>query len=242
MWNRKSMTAVALCGCLAPAWLLAADNGGEERRISVGLRLNGYLSDLFKTGTAQASTSKPVADYTFTGSVGTGGSAVGPAVEYRFSKRLSLIGEMRVREAKYVQTTEIRNGRKDPAATGDTRNIDTITEATTANYWEFPVLAQYSRGIYYLVGGLQLRRVGQVRTGTEFSYADGSTDYNEDPALKARSNQVGVVFGVGFLAVDSRRVKVKPEIRYVRWGGTVFQGPSYRSASSQVEAGIGFMF
>jgi hypothetical protein len=242
MWNTRRMSAVVLCGCLVPAWLFAAGDGTDERRVRFGFRLSAYPAALFDTGTAQASTAKPAADYTYTGSVGASKSAIGPSVEYRLSKQWSLTGGMHVRTAKYGQTTEIRNGRKNADETTDSRNIDTIAETTSVNYWEFPVLAQYTHGEYFVTGGLQLRHVGQVRTGTEYSYADGSTDYNENPATKMRSNQFGIVVGGGFLIVDRRQVKVRPELRWVRWRGTAFQGLAYRSASSQLEASIGFTF
>jgi hypothetical protein len=242
MWNIRTTCAAVLFGCLAPAWLHAADNGSAERRISFGFRLNAYPGALFETGTAQASTSKPAADYTYTGSVSASKSVIGPSVAYRLSKHLSLVGEMHVREARYAQTTEVRHGRKNPDETTDSRNIDTITETTSANYWEFPLLTQYTRGDYYIVGGLQLRHIGQVRTGTEYAYADGTTDYNETPAGKKRSNQLGVVVGAGLLIVNRPHLKARPELRWVRWRGTVFQGLSYRSASSQLEASIGLMF
>jgi hypothetical protein len=234
--------AAAFCALMVPVLMTAADNASETRRWSIGFRIQAFPSEAFRTGTAQASTTAPAADYTYTGSSGSGKAAPGPVVQFRLWKNLSLTGEMRVHEAWYIQQTEIRNGRKNPDATSDDRNVDTRIESSAANYWEFPVLAQYQIGQFYVTGGIQLRHIGRVRTGTEYTYADGATDYNETPAQASLTNQVGFVVGAGIRVPNIRRVRVLPEIRYIHMRGTAFQGPSYRSASKQVEIGIGFMF
>ena len=94
----------------------------------------------------------------------------------------------------------------------------------------------------YLIAGLGLRHVGRVRTGNEFSYADGTTDYNEAPASPVSQNQAGAVVGAGMRFIDDFNIKVTPEFRYVRWHAAGFSGQSYRSAPGELRFGLGISF
>ena len=143
----------------------------------------------------------------------------------------------------------MKSGTIDPNSGGDDRKTTTIAQTSKANYWEFPFLAHYygiRRGKLwsrsYVSGGVALRHVGRVRTGTGYAYADGTTDYNEVPAVPNRSNQVGLVVGAGLRFIDSFNIKLTPEVRFTRWLGTTFQGIAYRSAANQVQAGVGISF
>jgi hypothetical protein len=42
--------------------------------------------------------------------------------------------------------------------------------------------------------------------------------------------------------MDSRRIKLTPEVRYIRWRGYTFQGLTYRSSENQIQAGFGLSF
>jgi len=174
---------------------------------------------------------------------------VSPSVEYRLKTRLSLGLEFRLHEAQYQKVTEIRSGKKDASSTTDTRPVTTVTETTRANYWEIPLLAHYyglrRKGLLsrtYVTGGGEFRHVGNIRTGTDFSYADGTTDYNEVRATPQHVNQFGVVAGLGLRFIDDYNIKVAPEVRVVHWVGHTFQGPAYSSVGNQLEAGLGFSF
>jgi hypothetical protein len=94
----------------------------------------------------------------------------------------------------------------------------------------------------YFAGGMQYRRVGRIRTGTEYSNADGTTDYTEIAASAQKKNQFGITVGIGMRFIDQVGIRVAPEIRYTRWVGATFQGTSYRSVSNQLEAGFGLSF
>jgi hypothetical protein len=151
--------------------------------------------------------------------------------------------------ALYRAVTEMRSGVKDSNSSTDDRAVTTITETTKANYWELPVLARYygirRSGLLakaYVAGGPAFRHVGKIRTGTEFAYADSTTDYNEAAAVPNLRNQFGAVAAVGLRFIDEVGLKVTPEIRFVRWRGLAFQGTSYRSTQNDASIGIGFAF
>jgi opacity protein-like surface antigen len=235
-----------LAGCLA-----AQDtNGPAIRRPSFGIRLETFDIPMFSTKSNLAvSTTKPVADYTYSATSDSPRLAVEPAIEYRLWDKVSVSAGFCFHHAQYQQTTKIKSGTIDPNVGVDDRGTTTITETSKANYWDFPFLAHYyglrpgkwwSRS--YVSAGVQLRHVGRVRTGTDYSYADATTDYNEIPAVPDRRNQVGLVVGGGLRFIDSNNIKLTPEVRFIRWQGTTFQGPAYRSTANQVEAGVGFSF
>ncbi len=235
-------------GCTLRA---AEDPVPKSRRFSAGFRIQSLPSHPFVTKNVETSTTTPVAYYTYTGTSGSSTATVGPVAEYRLWTNLSLCGEFRFHKVEFQQVTTMKSGERDPNSVSDDRMTTTINQTNKADYWEFPLLVRY-QGLYpsgwwrkaYVSAGVELRHVGRVRTGTSFSYADGATDYNETATSPARQNQVGFVVGVGLSLVNHWRVinQVTPEIRYVRWQGSTFDAPVYRSRSSQVEAGIGFTF
>jgi hypothetical protein len=237
--------------CLLPAALLfgADDTSPPIRRPSLGFRIEYFASPLFSTATVQTSTTKPVADYTYTGSTPGPRASLAPMVEYRLTKHLSLGVELHYHQAEYQQTTDLISGVKDPNSNYDDRQKTTIAETTRTNYWEVPLVARYcgfrrTGGLNnaYVLGGVEWRHVGRIRTGTEFAYADGTTDYNEIPARPDRTNQAGVFGGIGYRIVNTLRMKFTPEVRFVHWQGISFQGITYRSARNQVELSLGWSY
>jgi len=249
--NLTDFLKTALCtSLLAAIPLFAADDANPAvGRPSVGFRIEYIASPLFLTTTAQASTTTPVAAYTYSSSIPPPRASLAPMVEYRLTRHLSLGLELHYQEAQYQQTTQFISGMQDPNSTSDDRKTSTVVETTRAKYWEVPLVARYCGfphlailGNIYTLGGAKWRHVGRIRTGTEFSYADGTTDYNEIPAQPLRTNQVGVVGGVGYRIVNSLRMKFTPELRFVHWQGIAFQGMTYRSARNQVELSLGWSY
>jgi hypothetical protein len=246
--NLKDFLKTVVYACLLPAPLLfsADDPSPAIRRPSLGFRIEYYANPLFSTTTVETSTTKPVAAYTYTGSTPTPKASLAPMVEYRLTHHVSLGLELHYHQAQYQQTTAVITGVQDPNSSNDDRKTSTVKETTRANYWEVPLVARYCGFRWlnntYVLGGVEWRHVGGIRTGTEFAYADGTTDYNEIPAQPNRTNQVGAVAGVGFRIVNTLRMKFTPEVRYVHWQGIAFQGITYRSARNQVELSLGWSY
>jgi hypothetical protein len=241
----------ALCACLLAGFSLFAqdDSGPAVRRPSIGVRAEYYEGRFFKTQAATMSTTKPVADYNYSAWAGTGKLAIAPTVEFRLTRRISLGAEMQFHYAEYSQTTEVRTGVKDPNSSADSRKVATTADSTKADYWDVPLLAHYyglrKKGFLtksYLSAGVELRHVGRVRTGNEITNADGTTAYNENPDRPHHMNDMGFAVGLGLRWVDDFKVKVAPEIRYVRWQGSTFEGPAFRSQVNELQAGLGISF
>jgi hypothetical protein len=239
MKNSTTYLRTALCVCFLPVLLCAADDDDHSiRPLSIGIRVEAFPQHSFRTSVLETAASPP--SYTYFGSSASRKAAVGPAVEYRFWKHISLAVEFRVHEVRYTQITQIRP---------DSRKLTQIFINTRSNYWEFPMLARYyglkPKGLLakaYVSGGLELRHVGQIRTGNEYAYPDGTGAYNEIADKPNRSNQPGIVLGVGLRLVDDFHIKLTPELRYIGWVGHTFQGIAYRSPVNQCEFGIGLSF
>jgi hypothetical protein len=258
--NCRGFFPALICASFVLAPLAYAQDAPDDestqgvRRPSVGFRVNYFADPEFKAGSASAVTTNPAANYAYTATTDSTKFVPEPFVEYRLKKRLSIGVEFRLHTVEFQQVDQIRTGVLPPGvtsgSTNDTRPVTTITATTQARYWEFPLLARYyglqkSSGLLrhmYLAGGLEYRHVGDIRTGTDYVYADGTTNYNEVPATPNRTNQIGAVVGIGVRFIDDFNIKVAPEIRFTRWVGTTFQGPGYVSEANQLEAGLGISF
>ena len=221
----------------------------SKRHYSFGGRVEYYPFRLFQTKNAAASTSSPIADYTYLGSSHSTKAVLGASGEYRLNRHVAFGAELFRHEAQYSQVTQIRSGKKDPNSSTDNRQVTTLTQTTRANYWELPVLARYygaGRAGFlkhmYVAGGMSYRHIGNIRTSNETANADGSTAYNETPATSDRTNQLGFVTGVGVRFIDDFMLRVTPEIRFTRWLGSTFHGQAYNSSGNQLEAGMAIIF
>jgi hypothetical protein len=205
---------------------------------------------MFNTDTVTYSTTRPVADYSVTGNSNFARFLFSPTVEYRLKSKLSVSGEFRFHHAQFLQTTIMKSGLVDPNSNIDDRLTSTIKQSNKANYLEFPFLVRYygirKKGWWspaYAGAGVEYQHIGRVRTGTDYTWADGVTDYNEVPTAPVRSNQVGVIAAVGMRLVDyATHLKMNAEVRFIRWKGPAFQSQSYRSSPNQVEIGLGFSY
>jgi hypothetical protein len=248
---RLSSTLILFAAAWLPLTSCFADDGIEDdsRRFNFGARADFIALKQFDTQTQTGSTTQPIADYTYSGSSTSSHYAGGPVFEMRLRKHIWLGAELSFHHASYAQVTDIRTGLADPNLGTDNRPLTILTDNTTANYWDIPILVRF-RGLresgrlkrfYPLVGGTY-RHVGRVRTGNDTVNADGSTDYNEIPDVPVHRNLFGFTAGIGFRLVDELGIKVVPEIRFTRWFSDTFNGLSYTSSPNQAQAGIGITF
>ena len=94
MKNSTAYLRTALCVCFLPVLLCAADDDDHSiRRLSIGIRVESFPQHSFQTSTLETATSPP--SYTYFGSSASRKAAVGPAVEYRFWRPISLGVEFR---------------------------------------------------------------------------------------------------------------------------------------------------
>ncbi len=241
---------VLCAGLLFAAGLLAQDHPATVLgKWRIGVRIEGTPMKVFKVGTVDTASTTPVANFEYTG-VQSGRKVNGaPTVEYRFSKRFTLGADFRFEPVEYAQQTEIWSGNPDPNSSYDNRAPSFFIDDTKIDYLEIPVIARafpfrgkgwFSR--IYVLGGADWRHIMRIRTDNEYHLANG-IDYTDNVSdVPSTYNQFGAVVGVGLRYTDDFNVKTMPEIRYVKWPGTPFQGVGYRSATSQLEISVGFSF
>ena len=241
---------VSCAGLLFAAGLLAQDKPATPLgKWQIGVRIEGTPRKVFKVGVVAVQTTTPIATFEYTG-VQYGRKVNGaPTVEYRFSKRFTLGADFRFEPVEFAQQTEVWSGNPDPNSSYDNRAPSYFIDDTKIDYLEIPVMARafpfsskgwFSR-VYVLAGG-DIRHIMRIRTDNEYHLANG-IDYTDNVSdVPSTYNQLGAVVGVGFRFIDDFNVKTMPEIRYVKWRGTPFQGVAYRSAPGQLEFSVGFSF
>jgi len=245
----RNLAKAAVHVWLFPASLmLAQDDTTQTQKLHrplVGFRAIYFPFRFFNLSTVQTTTTSPAASYTYTAKSDSAKYIVGPTVEYRWTAHVSLGLELHFHHANYSQTATVLNG-VPPPTTFDLRTKTTITQDSKINYWEIPLLAHYYGVVphgrlsrTYVSGGVQYRHVGRIRTANSYQYPDNTSDYNETPPPASVTNQFGALVGVGMRFLDDYNIKLSPEIRFIRWFGTTFQGPAFRSAQNQVEGTIG---
>jgi hypothetical protein len=99
----------------------------------------------------------------------------------------------------------------------------------------------WKRRIFF-AGGLEWRHVGKIRTGNDYTYPSGATDYNENPAIPNRVNDVGAVVGLGMRFVDEFHIRVTPEVRFTRWEAPSLQGFAYTAVMNELQTGLSLSF
>jgi hypothetical protein len=238
----------------ATAASTSANVDGEPKppRFSIGVHVDYLPQRLFQTQYTTASTTNPVLSTAYFGSSPGSRRWLGLTGEYRLKGNIALAVDFYYHQAEYTQLRQIKSGTQDPNSSYDNRPLTSITQDTRAQYWDVPFVARYY-GLYksggrslgwmkqtYASGGVTYRHVGNIRTGTSTSNADGSTDYNEIPAKAQHTNLAGVVGGIGYNLFELHKFRWMIEGRYTRWSGNTFQGPAYRSQQNQAQ--LGFIF
>ena len=240
-----------LFACLFPGFLLLGADATAPplRRLSIGIHVEYFPARLISTGSAVVVSTNPVAQYNYTAASASPKWGPGAVVEYRLTDHIALAGELHFHHVDYQQTTELLSGANTSTTGGDNRPVTTIVNTSQVNCYEIPLLAHYygfwSHGWkrrIFLSGGLELAHAGKIRTGNDFTYPSGSTDYNENPAIPNRANTLGAVAGVGLRFVDEFHIRISPEFRFIRWQAPSLQGPAYRSLVNQMEAGLSLSF
>lgn len=137
--------------------------------------------------------------------------------------------------------------------TGTIIGITTTTEtrATTANAWEFPILAKYrfsSKGPLrpFVTGGLAwdtLQGLNQVITTGNLATGTTTKTSTSNPVELNQSTTRGIVLGAG-LDIHALLIHVQPEVRYTRWGAQHFfdTNGGISSSKNQAEFLVGITF
>jgi hypothetical protein len=121
-------------------------------------------------------------------------------------------------------------------------------ERTRARLLDFPLLVRYadsrfrwSKYSFYEVGGVA-RYATSVKTTFGASDLSGFICCAPASTTNIKKMVEGVTVGTGLVGKDDFGIKVAPEVRYVRWFGDTFRGPTLASQRDQLEVVISFGF
>ncbi|MGC9945141.1 MAG: hypothetical protein ABSF64_01990 [Bryobacteraceae bacterium] len=245
------LSKAALAACLFPGLLLfgADDTAKPLRRLTIGIHVNYFPLPLIKGSNVVQISNNPVEQDNYFGSSDSPKWGPGAMVEYRLLDHVSLAGEIHFHHVDYSVTDNILSGYNTSTTGGDNRPLTTTVQTSQVNNYEIPIVAHYyglwsggwKRRLYVSAGG-ELLHVGRIRTGNDFIYPSGAQDYNENPAIPNKVNDLGGVVGVGMRFVDEFHIRLAPEVRFIRWQSPSLLGPAYRSAVNQLEAEISVSF
>lgn len=173
--------------------------------------------------------------------------SIGPALDWNLSQRWSIRFYAMFDHLQYTKVTQYYTGGDSTSGTLS----KTLTEHTSAGYWDFPVVVRYhfgqnsqTKGMpllgylhrhWFVEGGGVLRTLIDVRTGNDTLYADNTTAYNEIPATPAHRTLGGAVVGIGIRDIDDFNFRLIPEVRYTFWSGPSFEQDSTLTRTRQIE-------
>jgi len=164
--------------------------------------------------------------------------AFGPSLELRLTRKFALAGEFLYHRLNYTDTATIM----------ESSNTTTITEQTSARFWDIPLLRYRGlaesgfRSKIYFAGGGAVRKVSHIQTNNQTTLPDGSTASNNTPTTPSERNLPGAVIGVGLRLVDDFNLKLRPELRFARWMGETFDSESTRTRRDELAVGIALTF
>lgn len=241
----------AVVACLFPGVLLfgADETAKPLRRLTLGIHVNYFPFPLIKTSYLVQVLNNPVEQDNSYAASDSPKWGPGVMAEYRLSNHVSLAAELHFHHEDYTVTDNILSGYNTSTTGGDNRPLTTTVHYSQINVFEVPLLAHYYglwshgwKSHIFVSGGGQLLRVGKIRTGNDFTYPNGATDYNENAAIPNKVNNVGAVVGLGMRFVDEFHIRIAPEARYIRWQAPSILGTAYRSAANQLEANLSLSF
>jgi hypothetical protein len=257
---RRFTLAMLLLGCCAhgqgslkrlPEQVVADELEGAPtpKRFTYGFRVRAIPLGMLGVTSLERSQSNPAWAWEYESRSSSPRLGVGPALEFRFSPRLSLRTEALYHRFRYERVTNLYAGTDNADTSTDERQRTTTTERTKSTYWDLALTIQV-HGLpdnrlwrkLFASGGYTLRNVSQVKTGTEIVFPDGSNDYNERPAVPSRRNLHGVTVGTGFRFIDDFNISITPEVRFTRFFGTSFQADGLATRKHQLEVGVAFTF
>lgn len=164
----------------------------------------------------------------------------GVTAELRLPFGLGIEVDALYRRLHYQDTVAIRVG-DFPGGSG------VMTDRTTANSWEFPILAKYrfpARIVRpYVDAGVAFDTLsGLTDTVSQLAPAPLSTKTTSTPVALQNNSTKGFVLGAG-VDIHAIVIHLSPEIRYTRWGSPHFNLSGVLSSNqNQAEFLLGITF
>jgi hypothetical protein len=202
---------------------------GLSQRIEVGARVGTPVTRAFDTG------SEFHIDFGEGATSATRRYTVGPMIGVRLPHRLSLELDALYKPLGFDQQLK-------------SFGLVSTHIRTTADSWEFPVLAKFrllpSPALSpYVAGGVSFRHISRVSTFTEQTFNLNTpvrSAGSNSEILAARSGRGGVV-GVG-VELHLAFLHFSPEFRFTHWGGDRNPDPLLHSHQNQAEVLLGIAF
>lgn len=205
---------------------------GLSQLIEVGARVGTAVTRAFDTG------SEFHIDFGEGATSATLRYTVGPMIGVRLPHRLSLELDALYTPLGFDQ--QLKSG-----------GLMATHVRTTADSWEFPVLAKFRLLPFpavspYVAGGVSFRHISRVSTFTEQIFNPSGSDTpvrstgSDSEILAARSGRGGGV-GVG-VELHLAFLHFSPEFRFTHWGGDRNPDPRLHSHQNQAEVLLGIAF
>lgn len=254
MKYRLILVAACLCAPAMPQTSTSASadpppRSPAVRRVTAGIALNYLGLPVFPTRTEGVVTSTPITDTIYTTNDRTKRFAYGVTAQIALTDHISLNGDLIMRRVAYVRTSDTIEGVDNPNTIPDERRFVTRNEDTRARFYDLPITARvytkdrHVRGVRaFLEAGLAWRRVSSIRTSLQSVVNAGDPTTTNTPAVPASRTVRGFTAGFGVHAVDPIGIRVIPYVRYTRWMGENFTGPSIKNQRNQIDGGIAFTF
>ena len=250
--SRRAAGIFFLCGILLTPVLRAQGTSSSTReeahpkfwsRFSVGARLTILAMDNQGSGTVSSS---PNSDTEISQTLTPGTTRMGGGLTVEYAARPRVLVSVDVLYSWFSYTSNLITNVT--AADG----ISTITgtnEATSARYWDLPILARYTTRPARLAstrlllgGGVSFRRASDVKTSTLTLNADGSQTASQTPRTLTNQTIYGVEATAGVRVKDEFGIKVTPEVRYIRWLNDLFTGWPGQQRRNELQVVVGLTF
>jgi hypothetical protein len=222
---------------------------GEGRWFHFGFRVRGFPQGLFERNELEVKTTTPPIDAKYKTTPTVNKAGWGPSFEITPNKKFTLSVELLHHAIRYKKESTVFEGIDNPATAVDERRKTVTEEGTKASLWDIPVMARYHGirsggflGLVYLSGGMTMRHIRNIRTGTGATLPSNQVVYNENPIVPEKKNVFGGTVGLGIRIVDESGLKLTPEVRYTRWMGATFDRTSTHTVRGQLEVGLGVTF
>ncbi len=221
------------------------------RRLSVGATLSVLGLNPMRKNDVNVITDSPAVDGLYTTEGVSRRVGFGLTIQGAISERLAVNAGAFLRpNIGYKMTSDVYEGRDNPATAADDRTHVVRNEETRFRYYDFPVTLRYygkdrhdPGPRWFVEAGGALRRVARIRTSIDETINSGDkTCCKTDPATPARQTIRGVVAGFGVQVIDPVGVRVVPQVRYTRWGADTFSSYSTVTQRNQVEGMISLTF
>lgn len=232
------------------------------RHFTYGAQIRWWTAQPFSGKGIEVGNSQTNTSTAYDTTSASGRYALGPKVDFYFTRHWSVSAEAFFEHFQYTKVTQEYTG----TPTDGTLN-KTLTEHTSASYWDFPLLARYQfigkKAIatstsgqspshfsfiteipshLFLEAGGTVRHLMTVRSGNDTLNSDNSTAYNEIPVTPKHTTVEGATIGCGLRFIDELNVKVMPEVRYTIWSSPIFESQSTLTRDRQLEVDLSFAF